>query len=172
MSSAKLSSDIAELVSRAVSGEEINTRSEGETLAARYPGLGMSGELIGKAITRAAGMMGVSLDREEPRAPSAFDFGFGEDDAAQPHANGRGDDAGGEDASALDEALGELRLGEPDHLIDEPAEPIRVGADVAAAGGDEDVSGPDDASSPIPAVARGVLGRPVAAMRRAFFRSG
>ncbi len=62
MSSAELSVDISRLVSRARSGETIDTASEGEVLAARYPDLGMSAELIGKAITRSASMMGVVLD--------------------------------------------------------------------------------------------------------------
>ncbi len=62
MSSAELSIDISRLVSRARSGEAIDTNSEGEVLAARYPDLGMSPELIGKAISRAAAMMGLALD--------------------------------------------------------------------------------------------------------------
>jgi hypothetical protein len=62
LSSAELSIDISRLVSRARSGEAIDAASEGDALAARYPGLGMSPELIGKAIDRAASMMGVVLD--------------------------------------------------------------------------------------------------------------
>lgn len=57
MSSASLSLDISALVSRSLRGEDIDASAAGNELAARYPDLGMSGELIGKAITRAAGMI-------------------------------------------------------------------------------------------------------------------
>ena len=69
MSSTELSLDIAELVSRARGGEPIDTTAKGEELAAKYPDLGMSGELIGKAIARAAGMLGVALEGAEEAAP-------------------------------------------------------------------------------------------------------
>jgi hypothetical protein len=68
LSSTELSLDIAELVSRARGGEPIDTLSKGEELAAKYPDLGMSGELIGKAIARAAGMLGVALEGAEEAA--------------------------------------------------------------------------------------------------------
>ena len=58
----ELSLDIAELVSRARGGEPIDTSAKGEELAAKYPDLGMSGELIGKAIARAAGMLGLAIE--------------------------------------------------------------------------------------------------------------
>ena len=69
MSSANLSLDIADLVSRARGGEPIDTTAKGEELAAKYPDLGMSGELIGRAIARAAGMLGVALEGAEEAAP-------------------------------------------------------------------------------------------------------
>jgi hypothetical protein len=65
LSSAKLSLDIADLVARARGGEPIDTTAKGEELAAKYPDLGMSGELIGKAIARAAGMLGLVLEGAE-----------------------------------------------------------------------------------------------------------
>ena len=46
-------------------GEPIDTTAKGEELAAKYPHLGMSGELIGKAIARAAGMLGLVLESAE-----------------------------------------------------------------------------------------------------------
>jgi hypothetical protein len=57
VSSAALSREISALVTRSLSGEAIDNAAHGEQLAAKYPDLGMSGELIGKAIGRAAGMM-------------------------------------------------------------------------------------------------------------------
>src|SRR5262245_60937461 len=79
MSSVELSRDIAQLISRARGGEPIDTAGEGEELAARYPDLGMSAELIGKAIVRAAGMLGLEVNGAA--SPHA------NDDAAKP-ANG------------------------------------------------------------------------------------
>jgi hypothetical protein len=66
MSSVELSRDIAQVISRARGGEPIDTAGEGEELAARYPELGMSGELIGKAIVRAAGMLGLEMNGAAP----------------------------------------------------------------------------------------------------------
>jgi hypothetical protein len=62
-----LSLDISRLVSRVVSGEAIDTAEKGAALAAKYPDVGMSGELIGQAIERAAGMVG--MIRAAPAAP-------------------------------------------------------------------------------------------------------
>jgi hypothetical protein len=62
LSSTRLSLDISHLLTRARSGEAIDADAEGAALAARYRELGLSAELIGKAIGRAAGMLGVSLD--------------------------------------------------------------------------------------------------------------
>ncbi len=69
MSSANLSLDIADLVARARGGEPIDTTAKGKELAAKYPDLGMSGELIGRAIARAADMLGVALEGAEEAAP-------------------------------------------------------------------------------------------------------
>ena len=62
MSSADLSVEIYHLVTRAVGGEPIDVAKRSEELAARYAHLGLSAQLIGKAIARAAGMVGVALD--------------------------------------------------------------------------------------------------------------
>jgi hypothetical protein len=59
-----LSLDISQVVSRVVRGEPIDPTEKGAALAAKYPDLGMSAELIGAAITRAAGMVG--RIRDEP----------------------------------------------------------------------------------------------------------
>jgi hypothetical protein len=61
VSSAELSLDISELVSRALGGELIDVVVQSEALASRHANLGMSAELIAKAIARAAGMVGVTL---------------------------------------------------------------------------------------------------------------
>jgi hypothetical protein len=62
LSSADLSVEIYHLVTRAVGGEPIDVATRSEELAARYPHLGLSAPLIGKAIARAAAMVGVALD--------------------------------------------------------------------------------------------------------------
>jgi hypothetical protein len=62
VSSAELSREISGLVARVVGGETIDVPAQGAALAARFPELGMSAELIGKAISRAAGMVGHPLD--------------------------------------------------------------------------------------------------------------
>lgn len=61
MSNAELALEIARLVTRAVGGETVDPRRAGVELAARFPELGVPGELIGKAIARAAGMVGIEL---------------------------------------------------------------------------------------------------------------
>jgi hypothetical protein len=45
-----------------VGGEPVDVALQSEELAARYAHLGLSAQLIGKAIARAAGMVGVALD--------------------------------------------------------------------------------------------------------------
>jgi len=60
-----LSLDISRLVARVVAGEPIDTAERGAALAAKYPDLGMSGALIGQAIDRAVGMVG--MIRSAPR---------------------------------------------------------------------------------------------------------
>jgi hypothetical protein len=70
-----LALDISRIVSRLVSGEQIDTTERGAALAAKYPELGMNAELIGQAIDRAANMVGMmktapappNLPREEPQ---------------------------------------------------------------------------------------------------------
>ena len=90
MSNADLSREIAQLVSRAVAGEAIDPRAAGESLARRFPHLILSAELIGKAVARAASMVGVPLSGSEavvsPPAYRAADvaFWFREPSAAIP----------------------------------------------------------------------------------------
>jgi hypothetical protein len=62
LSSADLSVEIYRLVTRVVGGEPIDVATRSEELATRYAHLGLSAQLIGKAIARAAGMVGVTLD--------------------------------------------------------------------------------------------------------------
>lgn len=69
MSREALSLEISRLVSRVVSGEEIDTAEKGVALAAKYPGVGMSGEMIGQAIDRAAGMVGMIRSAPTPPKP-------------------------------------------------------------------------------------------------------
>ena len=57
MSREALSLDISRVVSRVVRGEPVDAAEKGAALAAKYPELGMSAELIGSAITRAADMV-------------------------------------------------------------------------------------------------------------------
>ena len=66
MSREALSLDISRLVSRVVSGEAIDTAERGAALAAKYPELGMTAELIGQAIDRAAGMVGMIRSAPAP----------------------------------------------------------------------------------------------------------
>jgi len=61
LSSADLSLDIYHVVSRAVGGEAVDVPATGRELADKYPELGIPPELIGKAILRAASMIGVDL---------------------------------------------------------------------------------------------------------------
>jgi hypothetical protein len=68
-SSARLSLEISELVSRALSGGAVDIPTEGEKLSERYRELGMSGEMIGNAIVRALGMVGAIRDVAERAAP-------------------------------------------------------------------------------------------------------
>lgn len=69
MSREALALDISRVVSRVVSGEDIDTAERGAALAAKYPDLGMSGELIGEAIARAAGMVGLIRSAPPPQKP-------------------------------------------------------------------------------------------------------
>ena len=51
MSREALSLEISQAVSRVVSGEPVDAAERGAFLAAKYPELGMSGEMISEAIT-------------------------------------------------------------------------------------------------------------------------
>ena len=66
MSREALALDISRVVSRLVSGEPIDTAERGAALAAKYPELGMNAELIGQAIDRAAGMVGLIRSAPAP----------------------------------------------------------------------------------------------------------
>ncbi len=59
MSREALSLEISQVVSRVVSGEPVDAAERSAHLAQKYPGLGMSGEMISEAIRRAAGMVGM-----------------------------------------------------------------------------------------------------------------
>ena len=65
MSSTELSREIASLVSRALNGEAIDPSAAGASLARRFPHLFLDGELMGKAIARAASMVGLVLTGTE-----------------------------------------------------------------------------------------------------------
>jgi hypothetical protein len=79
---AKLSLEISQFVSRALRGEAVDTADEGAKLAARFPQLGMSGEMIGSAIARAIGMVGAIRDGAgaAEMAPAASAEASGETD--------------------------------------------------------------------------------------------
>lgn len=66
MSREALALDISRVVSRVVSGEPIDTAERGAALAAKYPELGMNAKLIGQAIDRAAGMVGMIRSAPAP----------------------------------------------------------------------------------------------------------
>ncbi len=74
MSKEALSLDISRLVSRVVRGETIDVAERGAALAKQYPDLGMSGAMIGQAIERAAGMVGMirnaPIPPKLPRVPA------------------------------------------------------------------------------------------------------
>jgi hypothetical protein len=68
MSREALSLEISQVVSRVVSGEPIDAAARGALLAQKYPDLGMSGEMIGEAIIRAANMVGMIKSTPMPAA--------------------------------------------------------------------------------------------------------
>ena len=166
MSSAELSIDISRLVSRARSGEAINTSSEGEVLAARYPNLGMSPELIGKAISRAAAMMGLSLDGGVEATGSELRVADGEPAPALAHVAAASAAIGDRASSSLQvpaqTAPAEMAAASSAHpVLLAPAEPEAATLDAE-----------EPASLGTAADGRGEtfsLTSPVAAMRRAFF---
>jgi hypothetical protein len=71
-----LSLEISNLVSRVVRGESIDIAQMGAALAAKYPELGMSGALIGQAVERAVGMVGMIRSAPAPtkRMPRAVEM--------------------------------------------------------------------------------------------------
>ena len=76
MSREALSLEISNLVARVLRGETIDIPQTGAGLAAKYPDLGMSGALIGQAIERAAGMVGMIRSTPAPtkRTPRAAEM--------------------------------------------------------------------------------------------------
>ncbi len=68
MSREALSLEISQVVSRLVSGEPIDPAARGAMLAQKFPELGMSGEMIGEAIVRAASMVGTIKSTPLPAA--------------------------------------------------------------------------------------------------------
>jgi len=71
-----LSLEISSIVSRVVRGESIDITQMGAALAAKYPELGMSGALIGQAVERAVGMVGMIRSAPAPtkRMPGAAEM--------------------------------------------------------------------------------------------------
>jgi hypothetical protein len=67
VSSAELSRDIAQLVARSLEGQALDSAAAGAALAAKYPQLGMSADLIGKAIARTASMIELVRKNEAER---------------------------------------------------------------------------------------------------------
>jgi hypothetical protein len=159
MSQEALSLDISRVVSRVVSGESIDAAERGAFLAAKYPDLGLSGEMIGEAISRAAGMVGMIKSAPVPRkwpGESAADsraakIVVGAEMNGGPRAGG---DAAAEAidadiASSIDSEIGKL-----------VAERTLLASPRADGEPNE-----DSAAMPPPPRRRG----PVAALRRAFF---
>jgi hypothetical protein len=66
MSREALSLEISQVVSRVVSGDAIDVAEQSVMLALKYPDLGMSGEMIGEAIVRAANMVGMIKSAPAP----------------------------------------------------------------------------------------------------------
>ena len=89
MSREALSLDISRLVARVVAGEPIDTAERGAALAAKYPDLGMSGVLIGQAIDRAVGMVGMirSAPRPAKRSKESVEHSQVVTSAAPPLVN-------------------------------------------------------------------------------------
>lgn len=143
MSQADLSLEISRLVSRLLSGEAVDTAACGEELAARFPDVGMSGEMIAEAIVSAAGMVGMireggsaaARDTEEG-APASVDDAL---------------------AAAIDAELGELVSGE-------------AADGDAASNGDPAASDDSDAEKPATGIGAFIGRGAMAAVRRAFSR--
>jgi hypothetical protein len=71
VSRAELSLEISRLVPRLLSGENIDVAGRSEELAARFPDLGMTAEMIGSAIERAATMVDLIRHADEPSPPAS-----------------------------------------------------------------------------------------------------
>ncbi len=98
MSREALSLEISQIVARVVSGESIDAAERGTLLAQKYPELGMTGDMIGQAIERAAGMVGMIKTAPEPvawpkRAAAAQATGANGGAAPLPGPAGTIDDA-------------------------------------------------------------------------------
>ena len=168
MDRAELSIEISRLVSRALNGETIDVTVEGEGLAVKYPGLGMSGQMIADAIASATGMMGMIRSGNGLAADIA---------AAAGGAGGRNGEAAAA-ANAADEPqelqpteeaiAGALTAG--GSSFEAHAEPADAGA-----GEDESLSGATPAATDPAGGADGGLAaafsRGAVAFRRALFRA-
>ncbi len=99
---AELSLEISRVVSRVVAGETIDTVARGKELAARFPGAGMSGDMIAEAIVSAAGMVG--LIRDGGAAPMSRVAAAREENAALPSEE--------ELSTASETELGEFAAGQ------------------------------------------------------------
>ena len=152
-SSAELALEISRLVSRALSGETIDTALSGAALAARFPEAGMSGEMIAQAIERATGMVGMIRDGKGADAPNAPETAGAEGSDTEQATDAAL-------AAAIDAELSDLvgapmpeasLLPTPDAEESQGEQPSETEGDAAAARG------------------RGLFGR-IAAMRRVFSR--
>ncbi len=119
MSREALSLEISQVVSRVVNGEAIDAKAQGAMLAQRYPELGMSGEMIGEAIMRAASMVGMIKSTPMPAARSAGEAhrhaapaARMNGDPARTQAAGLARSDDGDLASAVDTKVGSLASGE------------------------------------------------------------
>lgn len=115
MSREALSLEISQVVSRVVSGEQIDVAEQSIMLALKYPDLGMSGEMIGEAITRAASMVGMIKSAPAPVAwpvePTAAK------ESALAHANGDVDESLAGAARAIKDELASTTDAEIGSLI-------------------------------------------------------
>jgi hypothetical protein len=160
MSREALSLEISQAVSRVIGGESIDPAARGEFLAAKYPELGMSGEMIGEAITRAANMVGMIKSApmpvtwpKEPIAPAPPPL---------PETKGTNGDATlvalPNLAESIEESLTSAIDAEIGSLLSERAAAEPSGTATA-------VPSPADAAANTPR-----RSGPLAALRRAFFR--
>jgi hypothetical protein len=146
MSREALSREISQVVSRVVSGEEIDAAARGAMLASKYPDLGMSGEMISEAILRAANMVGMIKSAPMPAAwPDDPPRGDGSAPNGDKHAGGEGETPAVSSRSMQDDLA--------------PA----IGAEVGGLADDK----PKDRRPSAPPPQRN---DPIAALRRVFFR--